>query len=105
MAVMKFDYKCKRWLLLRKRVLKRDGYLCRESLRYGKRIPAETVHHIFPVSERPDLMWNENNLISLSASAHDKMHDRESGRVTEAGKYWQGKAAAQIHRQKTGQGE
>ena len=36
-----FDYKSKRWKHIAKAVMRRDGYICQISKRYGKNIPAE----------------------------------------------------------------
>lgn len=79
------DYKCKRWKLTRQRVLRRDGYMCQLSLRYGKHVPADTVHHIFPASEYPEYQWCEWNLISLNHSVHNTLHYRDSDKLTEEG--------------------
>lgn len=79
------DYNSKRWELKREHILKRDKYLCQESKRYGKRIEAETVHHIWPVSEYPEYAWSDWNLISLASKVHNKMHDRVTNKLTELG--------------------
>ena len=79
------DYKSRRWRKLRERILKRDGYMCQESKRYGKMIEANTVHHIFPVSRFPEYQWSEWNLISLSTAAHNRMHIRDTDELTEEG--------------------
>ena len=81
-------YKTKRWLALRERVLRRDGYLCRESLRYGARRQAEVVHHIWPVEDFPEWAWCEWNLLSLSKAAHNAMHERDSHRLSPLGERW-----------------
>lgn len=39
------DYKSKKWKQFRKRILRRDKYICRECNRYGKTTGANTVHH------------------------------------------------------------
>lgn len=78
-------YKSPRWARLREAVLRRDGYMCRESRRYGKRAEATTVHHVFPRDEFPEYQWSEWNLISLAGSVHDTMHDRVTGALTERG--------------------
>ena len=71
---------------VRERVLKRDNYMCQYSKRYGKRVQADTVHHIYPADKYPEYRYCEWNLISLSNEAHNKMHDRNKGELTEEGK-------------------
>lgn len=78
-------YKTARWKKLRARILRRDGYMCQYMKRYGRRIEAEIVHHIFPRREFPEYAWKEWNLISVSAAAHNKLEDRQSGQLTAAG--------------------
>jgi len=78
-------YKTRRWEKLRKKILKRDRFLCQYSLRYGKRIEADTVHHIFPAELFPEYIWCEWNLISLSNEAHNRMHKRGSHELTAEG--------------------
>lgn len=60
--------------------------MCQVSKRYGKHVEATTVHHIFPAADYPEYQWCDWNLISLSASAHGKMHDKENGELTDEGK-------------------
>lgn len=81
-------YKSTRWDRLREDVLRRDGYICRDSRRFGKRIEATTVHHVFPREEYPEYQWEPWNLISLCAEAHDAMHDRATGLLTQRGAEW-----------------
>lgn len=78
-------YKSARWLRLREKVLRRDGYMCQVSKRYGKRVQADTVHHIFPRDEYPEYQWMGWNLISLSADVHNQMHDRVTNALTKEG--------------------
>lgn len=80
------DYKSRRWVKLREAVLKRDGYSCQIAKRYGKMIQANTVHHIFPADEFPEYAFKPWNLISLSAEAHNMMHDRTTNELTDTGK-------------------
>ena len=87
------DYKSKRWLALRARVLRRDKGLCREAMRYGRRVEATTVHHVYPVEDYPELQWAEWNLISVSQQAHNSFHDRSTGKLTPAGLAWQRRIA------------
>ena len=78
-------YRSARWQRLRAMVLRRDGYQCQVSLRYGKRAEATTVHHVFPREEFPEYQWEPWNLISLAGDVHDEMHDRVTGGLTEKG--------------------
>ena len=79
-------YRSTRWLKLRQKALRRDGYMCQISKRYGKHVPANLVHHIFPRSQYPEYEWELWNLISVSASAHNKLHIRDDDELTEEGK-------------------
>lgn len=78
-------YESTRWRKKRIHILKRDGYICQHFKRYGKRIDADTAHHIYPVDEYPEYTWCDWNLISLSRKAHDMMHDRVTGKLTRLG--------------------
>lgn len=80
------DYKSKRWKKLRERILRRDDYMCQVSKRYGRRVEANTVHHIYPADQYPEYQWEDWNLISLSQSVHNEMHVRDSAELTEKGK-------------------
>lgn len=79
------NYQSKRWKLLREKILKRDKYMCQYSRRYGRRIDATMVHHIFPADEYPQWAYKDWNLISLSNEAHEKMHDRDTHKLTTEG--------------------
>lgn len=78
-------YKSRRWERLRAAILRRDGYLCQESKRYGKFVTADTVHHLLPRDVFPEYQWEPWNLISLAHDVHDTMHDRSTGDLSEAG--------------------
>ncbi len=79
-------YKLPRWVRLRAAILRRDGYMCQVARRYGKRAEASTVHHIFPRELFPEYQWEPWNLVSLSAEAHDHMHDRTGCDLSAAGR-------------------
>ena len=83
---MKFDIHSNAWRKKREKILERDGYLCQHFKRFGKRIEATRVHHIYPVKDFPEYAWCDWNLISLSAKAHELMHIRETGELSEIGK-------------------
>ena len=80
-----FDYKARRWERLRAQVMRRDGYRCQLSKRFGKAVPADLVHHIYPVDEFPEYAFEPWNLISVSRAAHNKLHDRDSDKLTVEG--------------------
>ncbi|WMJ78471.1 MULTISPECIES: HNH endonuclease [unclassified Sedimentibacter] len=81
-------YKTKRWRDKRVIILKRDSYLCKECLRYGKTTPATTVHHVNPLEHNRQLALVSKNLISLCETCHNKMHDRDTHELTELGISW-----------------
>lgn len=78
-------YHTKRWHRLRLAILQRDGWKCQFAAQNGRSEPAVTVHHIFPLSEYPEYKWEPWNLISLSYTAHDMMHDRNTSKLTRRG--------------------
>ena len=80
------NYKEKRWKVKRLHILRRDGYMCRECQRYGRRVDADTVHHIYPAEEYPEYVYSDWNLISLCKKCHDGMHDRITNTLTDKGK-------------------
>lgn len=82
------DYKSKKWERKRQAILRRDNYLCRECKRYGKTTSANTVHHIMPVEMSSELVYDNNNLISLCNSCHNGMHYRETRELTTKGLRW-----------------
>lgn len=73
------------WRKKREKILKRDGYQCQYFKRYGKKVQANMVHHIFPRSEYPQYALSDWNLISLSYKAHGQLHT-DDGDLTEEGK-------------------
>lgn len=84
---MSFDYseRNRRWQSLRKRVLREADYRCQHARRYGRRIQATHVHHIWPVEDYPEYAYERWNLIALSMAAHNAMHDRTTGQLTAEG--------------------
>lgn len=78
-------YDSRRWRHLRQLILKRDGYQCQLSKRYGKMIQANTVHHIFPRDEFPEYETESWNLISISSDVHNELHDRNTNQLTDKG--------------------
>lgn len=89
-------YKSKEWKKLRSEILRRDGYICMISKRYGKNKQADTVHHIYPARDYPELFFNANNLISVSNNAHNKLHDRNTDDLSDEGKRLQQRTRSKI---------
>ena len=77
-------YRTRRWRHLRDVILRRDGYVCQASRRYGRRVAADTVHHVFPRETFPEYQWESWNLVSLCRAEHDALHDRNTGSLTDA---------------------
>ena len=84
-AFCRFDYTAPRWRRLRERVLRDAGYRCQWSKRYGRREEATHVHHIWPAEDFPEYAWCRWNLIALSQASHNAMHDRATGKLSDAG--------------------
>ena len=85
-----FDYNSRRWKKLRAAVLReavaKDGApICQYLKRYGRRVEATHVHHIWPVEDFPEFAFERWNLIALSQEAHNMMHDRTTGKLTAVG--------------------
>ena len=79
------DLSISRWTHLREYILRRDRYLDQVALRYGKRIEANTVHHVFPRELFPQFTYEAWNLISVSHKTHNRLHVRDSHKLTEEG--------------------
>ena len=75
-----FNYKSTKWKRKRLSILRRDGYLCMECIKFGRRREAVTVHHIRHVDEHPELAYVDSNLVSLCQACHNKMHPEKGGR-------------------------
>ena len=58
------------WLRLRVAVLQRDNYWCQ----ICKRSWANTVHHIIPIMQRPDLALDADNCEACCSGCHNRDH-------------------------------
>ena len=74
-----------KWKHLREVILRRDGYKCQLSKRFGKNVAADNVHHIFPLEEFPEYAYEPWNLISLCHTRHMEMHEATTGELSPAG--------------------
>lgn len=78
-------YDTQKWKRKRKRISRESGYLCELCLRKGIRASAEAVHHIVPLKCSDTLKLKDYNLISLCWQCHEKLHKRQSHKLTDAG--------------------
>ena len=79
-------YKSTDWEEMREFILFRDKYVCQffkgDFEQYGHKpekidfVRANTVHHIKPLREYPELCLEPSNLISLSRDAHEIIEGR-----------------------------
>ena len=63
----------------REKVLRRDKYLCRECMRYGRKTVATHAHHVKERAEHPELQYVVDNGQSLCADHHAKKHPEKGG--------------------------
>lgn len=81
-------YKTARWRKLREKILRRDGYLSRVALRYGRNVEANTVHHVWRAEDYPEYAWQPWNLISVTQQEHNELLHNPDGTLTELGEAW-----------------
>ena len=67
-------YKSSAWEKKRLEILERDNYECQVCKEEGGFTPATTVHHILHLENRPDLAFDNDNLLSVCAACHNKEH-------------------------------
>lgn len=67
-------YHSAQWSKLVAQVKARAAGLDELLLEEGKIETGNTVHHIYPIDERPDLRLTFSNLIYLSAKSHNRVH-------------------------------
>lgn len=74
------------WQRKRQKILLRDGYLCAECKRYGRKdkngqpVRAVLVHHIREYEDAPELALVDSNLVSLCAACHNRAHPDRAAR-------------------------
>lgn len=66
----------KRWEKFRNWYVKRNP-LCVRCKEQDRLTPAEVVHHIKPVAERPDLRLDPANCMALCHDCHEIIHGRK----------------------------
>ena len=71
--IVKF-YNTHAWLHLRAEVLDEQHHECQICKAKGLATPADTVHHIKTVRDRPDLALTKSNCIAICRDCHYKIH-------------------------------
>ncbi|WP_245251752.1 HNH endonuclease signature motif containing protein [Virgibacillus litoralis] len=61
-------------------VLSRDLELCQECLPTVGPVPADTVHHVVHLRDDPSKALDMDNLVSVCASCHNKLHPEKRER-------------------------
>lgn len=73
-------YKTKAWRTCRVEALRRDHYLCQMCMDKGLYTPADVVHHIEHLADRPDKALDIDNLQSVCHTCHNKLHPEKGYR-------------------------
>lgn len=76
-------YKSSAWLKCREVVLIRDHYMCQPCLKRERITTANTVHHIKPLEDYPELALDIDNLESICPSCHNKEHPEKGSNSIE----------------------
>jgi len=71
------------WKRKQEVILRKADYKCQICRRYGRIREAKEVHHIRHLDEAPELALDENNLIALCHSCHNKQHPEKVRAATE----------------------
>lgn len=74
-------YSSSDWIKCREFILKRDNYLCQMCWKEKRLSPAHTVHHVVELRDDWSKALAEDNLISLCASCHSKIHSESKDEV------------------------
>lgn len=82
-----------KWLSLKQSVLAENKYMCQVCKQKNKMIPAEQVHHIFPIENYPEYKLQRWNLIPLCLPCHNAMHNRFTGELSKNGELLQRQTA------------
>ncbi len=80
------NYHSAKWRKKRAYILKLDNYMDIIDKRYGRTTEATTVHHIYPAKIYPKYAFADWNLISVSQKTHNRLENRQTGELTEAGR-------------------
>lgn len=77
-----YFYKSWGWQQRRLDILERDNYECQHCKEEGRVTTGERliVHHKKELKDFPNLMFEEDNLITVCFSCHEKIHERGMGR-------------------------
>ncbi|CAI6023236.1 hypothetical protein PAECIP112173_00335 [Paenibacillus sp. JJ-100] len=79
-------YKSTAWKKCRLVILERDHYLCQPCFRAERMTTANTVHHIKPLEDFPELALSDENLESICPTCHNQEHPEKGRRKPEKAK-------------------
>lgn len=74
-------YNSPEWRHKQKVILRRDHYQCQLCKRYGKIREASIVHHKLELALYPELAMDNDNLVSVCKSCHNKLHDEKGNKA------------------------
>jgi 5-methylcytosine-specific restriction enzyme A len=74
-------YNSPTWRRARKRALTHDHHLCQYCLQKDVLTPADIVHHIHHLQDHPEQALDENNLQSVCAVCHNRLHPEKGKRM------------------------
>lgn len=75
-------YDSKAWRQKRLEILRANHFECKRCADAGRYHKADTVHHIKHLRDRPDLAFDDDNLVPLCTSCHwDMHHERKEDSV------------------------
>jgi 5-methylcytosine-specific restriction enzyme A len=77
-------YNSPTWRKARKRVLTRDHHLCQRCLQKEMLTPATVVHHIHHLKDQPEKALDEENLQSVCAVCHNRLHPEKGKSVKQS---------------------
>jgi 5-methylcytosine-specific restriction endonuclease McrA len=83
----KYFYKSRRWRNKRKQILKRDNNECQLCKAKGQFSKGEVVHHVKHLKDRPDLVLEDSNLMTVCNACHERLHPDRFGKQENKKKY------------------
>ena len=80
-------YHSHEWKEVRRQALDRDNHLCQICLSHNKYTFANTVHHIKPIRANKAESLRLDNLMTVCASCHNKLHQEKAKNRRQKNRY------------------